>query len=52
MDRLISILRANDLILSILPYDWEFLDGRDAKRKYKTNVKNALLHALLITPVI
>src|SRR5699024_8562430 len=26
------------------------LDGRDAKRRYKTNVKNALLHGLFIPP--
>src|SRR5699024_5612846 len=49
-ERISAILKTNDLVLGIKPFGWHFLDGRDAKRRYKTNVKNALLHGLFIPP--
>ena len=39
VDRILSIIKLNDLVLSIKPYDWQFLDGRDAKRRHVTNIK-------------
>src|SRR5699024_572522 len=48
IDRILSIIRLNDLVLSVKPYDWEFLDGRDAKRRHVTNIKSSLLHGLFI----
>src|SRR5699024_12006350 len=49
-ERLLAILKTNDLALGIKPFGWHFLDGRDAKRRYKTDIKNALLHGLFIPP--
>src|SRR5699024_12811293 len=50
VDRILSIIKLNDLVLSIKPYDWQCLDGRDAKRRHVTNIKSALLHGLFISP--
>src|SRR5699024_8574717 len=49
-ERLLAILKTNDLALGIKPFGWHILDGRDAKRRYKTDIKNALLHGLFIPP--
>src|SRR5699024_2499342 len=50
IDRVLAILKVNDLVLSIKPYNWSFFDGRDAKRHYKVNEKSALLHGLMENP--
>jgi len=46
IDRILALLKINDLLLSVTPYNWHFLDVRDAKRLYHVNEKSSLLHDL------
>ena len=49
-ERIVSILKTNDLALELVNYGWEFYDGRVAKKLYKNTIRNAILHGLFNSP--